>query len=46
MGNIDTTDCMLGNGRNYDIIEYVQETDGLVTIATSSACDWLPICSI
>ena len=39
MGNIDAADCMLGNGRNYDIIEYVQETDGLVTIATSSACD-------
>jgi hypothetical protein len=39
VGNIDAADCMLGNGRNYDIIEYVQETDGLVTIATSSACD-------
>ena len=38
-GSIDAADCVLGNGRNYDIIEYVQDTDGIVTIATSSACD-------
>ena len=38
-GTIDANDCLLGNGRHYDIIEYVQDTDGLVTIATSSACD-------
>ncbi len=39
IGSIDAQDCMLGNGRNYDIIEYVQEIDGVVTMSTSSSCD-------
>ncbi|MCH2581614.1 MAG: hypothetical protein MK133_10520, partial [Planctomycetes bacterium] len=39
IGSIDAQDCMLGNGRNYDIIEYVQEIDGVVTMSTSSSFD-------
>lgn len=38
-GSIDADDCVLGNGRNYDIIDYLHTVDGVVTISTSSPCD-------
>lgn len=38
-GSINADDCVLRNGRNYDIIDYLHVVDGVVTISTSSPCD-------
>ncbi|MEC7775313.1 MAG: hypothetical protein VYC32_04375, partial [Planctomycetota bacterium] len=38
-GVINTSDCTLGNGRRYEIVRYVKDNPGPVTITTSGSCN-------
>ncbi len=38
-GVINTSDCTLGNGRRYEIVRYIKNSPGNVTITTSGSCN-------